>query len=616
VSATVGGPSWAPSDFTCRDLVGDDPYASRMSRAGVDLFPWTTCGQPLFDRVVEALLTEVHSEGSGVLEVLDGRGGDGGIDLDLTMPDGTIDTIYQLKYFPEGFSGGHRPRRRQIESSFKAAMKHHPRRWVLVVPGNLTAEERKFVRALAKKHQGVEIGKTWGRAALDASLANSPRVFKHFTHDQRMEDLRVAGLERQGLATAADLSEFAASMGESLGARSLHWDTEVTTGPDGVATRVRARHPRAMEEEPLGSRISFAPGPVGEEARRRYEDGQAFGTPVDLEAAEIAKVELTGADWFAQELTDVQVHLRPSPHARGEIDVRVTTPNGGQLQVLRGTMDIHAGSRGQRIVAALDCGLDLTITIPNTSLPGSATENRPVDFNIAVYRLRRDDAIEAARAVQFVDHVESDTQVTVELWRGGKMFAQMRTPNYDQRGRLIGAYDRQLIDDLRVLSKRFDITLRVPEQMTLAQRAEIRKARLLAEGNVIIDGDLGGFDVTLTGIGGEPITNFLAEEASTIVVESTLHYLVDGLPLAFAVRIFHPRAHAVNADTIAAALAAGTAADMPVSIRGVDGSPYRVYSLDDFPDGREDLTPTPLALVVPEEMDIAPDDFGTVAVRP
>ncbi|MFE5339697.1 hypothetical protein ACFQ80_05730 [Isoptericola sp. NPDC056578] len=590
---------------------------ARMRRAGDDLFPWKTCGQPLFDRIVNALLTEICSGGPGVLEPVDGRGGDGGIDLDLTLPDGTIDTIYQLKYFPEGFSGGFRPRRQQITKSFKAAMKHNPRRWVLVVPCNLTPKERDFVRSLAGKPAVVEIGTTIGQARLDLALAEHPRVWKHFTHDQRMDDLRIAGLERQGLTTAADIDEYATSMGESLAARSLHWDLQVTTGPDGVATRVSARHPRAMEEEPLASRISFVPGPVGEEARRRYEDARAFGTPVDLGADEIAKVELTGAEWFDKEFTDVNVHLRPPPLVRGQVDLRVTTPSGNILQIVRGTMDGHAGQRGRRILAALECGLDLTITILDTSNPDhrKPTENVPVDLTVSASRLHRGDAIQAARAVQLIDHLESGSKVILELWRAGKMFAQMGTngDTDEHRRHLISAYDRQLIDDLRVLSKHFDITLRVPEQMTLAQRAEIRKARLLAEGNVIIDSDLGGLDVTLSGVGGEPFTTFLKDEASMIAVESKLHYLVDGQPLAYAVRIFHPRAHAVDADTVAAALAAGTAANMPVTIRGVDRSPYRVYSVSDFPDDREDLTPTPLAIVLPDGMDIPPDEFGAIA---
>lgn len=584
-----------------------------MRRAGDDLFPWDSCGQPKFDKIVNTLLTEDHRDGGpGALEVMDGRGGDGGIDLVLTLPDGTIDTIYQLKYFPEGFSGGFRPRRQQITSSFKAAMKHNPRRWVLVVPRDLTPQERKFVRSLAGKPAVVEIGTTIGRAQLDALLARHPHVYRYFTHDHYLEALSIAGLENRGLTTAADIDKYATRMGETLASRSLHWNVQVTTGPDGATTRVSPRHPRAMQEEPLGGRISFVPGPAGEEARRRLEDSTAFGTPVDLDAATVAKVELTGADWFARELTDVDVHLRPLPVAQAGIYVRVTTPDGEVLQNLRGSSSGHVGTRGRRIQVALDCGVDLNITVPNDTVADAAhpdgtiprDTNPRVDLNVSVRRLRRDDAIEAARAVQFLEHLESDDTISIELWRDGNMVLQAASSNDSDGHRpLIGAYDQQLIDDLRVLSRRFDVTLPVPEEMTVAQRTEIRSARLLAEGNVIVDHNLGALEVKLSGIAGEPLTTFLKDEASMVAVETRLQYLVDGQPLTFGVRVFHPHAHAVDADTVAAALAAGTAANMPVTIRGTDRSPFRVYSEDDFPPDRQDLTPTPLGLVLPEGME-------------
>jgi len=60
----------------------------------------------------------------------------------------------QLKYFPEGFSGGFRDtRRRQIKDSFESAMKRKPAEWTLVVPRVLTNEEDKFVRQLEGKRR-------------------------------------------------------------------------------------------------------------------------------------------------------------------------------------------------------------------------------------------------------------------------------------------------------------------------------------------------------------------------------------------------------------------------------------------------------------------------------
>lgn len=82
---------------------------------------------------------------------IDGRGGDGGIDIDVRVEGtGQLTEILQLKWFPEGFSKLFSPRKEQIKKSFERAMAHNPDVWTLVVPANLTTNERKSVLALRK----------------------------------------------------------------------------------------------------------------------------------------------------------------------------------------------------------------------------------------------------------------------------------------------------------------------------------------------------------------------------------------------------------------------------------------------------------------------------------
>ena len=58
----------------------------------------------------------------------------GGIDVEVVTNDGRR-RIFQLKYFPGGFSGGWGDSRRsQITKSFKKALEHSPDEWTLVVP--------------------------------------------------------------------------------------------------------------------------------------------------------------------------------------------------------------------------------------------------------------------------------------------------------------------------------------------------------------------------------------------------------------------------------------------------------------------------------------------------
>lgn len=100
---------------------------------------WDHLTQPRFDRMVEALVHRLYVEDAEV-EVMNGRGGDGGIDIKVTV-DSRV-WIYQLKYFPDGFPGSYQGRRTGIKRSFKKALEHDPDDWVLVVPCALTPAER------------------------------------------------------------------------------------------------------------------------------------------------------------------------------------------------------------------------------------------------------------------------------------------------------------------------------------------------------------------------------------------------------------------------------------------------------------------------------------------
>src|SRR5690349_13880082 len=90
---------------------------------------WEHLTQPEFDRRVEALVRREYP--SARVEARNGRGGDGGVDILVTEVDGTR-TVFQLKFFLGGFTGGHGSARRpQIKKSFRRAMREeHPDIWV------------------------------------------------------------------------------------------------------------------------------------------------------------------------------------------------------------------------------------------------------------------------------------------------------------------------------------------------------------------------------------------------------------------------------------------------------------------------------------------------------
>ena len=87
---------------------------------------WQTLGEEKFNRAAEMLIMRtVEAENPGlVVTAVDGRGGDGGIDLDVRVKKtGQLVAIYQLKHFPEGFAGEWgKSRKPQIKKSLQSAV--------------------------------------------------------------------------------------------------------------------------------------------------------------------------------------------------------------------------------------------------------------------------------------------------------------------------------------------------------------------------------------------------------------------------------------------------------------------------------------------------------------
>ncbi len=113
-----------------------------------DKIQWARLNQLWFDRIVETLLMRKF-RGVATVDVVNGRGGDGGVDVSVTYPDGRL-VIYQLKYYPEGMSGGFVGRRDKVKKSFVQAVKEQePHEWVLVAPcNNFTNPEKSYIRRL------------------------------------------------------------------------------------------------------------------------------------------------------------------------------------------------------------------------------------------------------------------------------------------------------------------------------------------------------------------------------------------------------------------------------------------------------------------------------------
>ncbi|MFG2961488.1 hypothetical protein ACGF5O_48220 [Streptomyces sp. NPDC048291] len=148
---------------------------------------WAHMHQPDFDRLVELILYKART-GEGRVEAVNGRGGDGGIDVRIVR--GSELEVVRLKFYLDGFPTSARGRRRAIRESFDRAAQLRPAVWTLVVPCTLSDPERAFVEGPAGGTGLPEI-QILDRARLDAYLAAFPDIVEYWHRDYLLEAAKV-----------------------------------------------------------------------------------------------------------------------------------------------------------------------------------------------------------------------------------------------------------------------------------------------------------------------------------------------------------------------------------------------------------------------------------------
>ncbi|MHA7298670.1 hypothetical protein [Pseudarthrobacter sp. MDT3-1] len=440
---------------------------------------WAHISENDFNRVVEALLMrKYHCPPESTAEVIDGRGGDGGIDVALYVA-GEVSRIFQLKHFPEGFSGGFREtRRKQIKKSFDSAWKNHePPLWTLVVPRNPTVQESKYVSGLAKDIEGgkAAMPSVWGPARLDSELARHPDLLAAATRNPLVELIKTIREERAVLTGPADLSSRISDLHELAGGRSMYWGVDFQVSEHGVTEVYRAKHPRAAELEPLGFKVtvkSNASG-LGQDIQRMLDYGARRHLTIPGSAIEDFKA--IGPEWFQEGGAIERIEVRADDRLPADQQISVTLEFLDEDGFTRASHQgmIHAKSDGERGVAFLANFygmLNLDAEIPYTiSNPG----NFGLTMDFANARVS-----DAQGVLQLLRDFDSGSVIQV-LFEERKFLKGLATGD----ALLVDRSMELLVDDLAVLERKLNAKFTVPKEMSHRQRAMLRVARLLTDGN-------------------------------------------------------------------------------------------------------------------------------------
>ena len=174
--------------------------------------------------MVSVLLSRLHS----TAQRIDGKGGDGGLDVQIVHePGGLLVHAFELKSFTGRMT---QSRRRQVARSLRRAEAHDPARWTLVVPIDPTLGELAWFCRLGERFDfPLEWrGKTW----LDEQMAAFQDIRRYYlegTSDEVVRLLRELREEQASITDVPDVLGRLRSLHARLNEIDPHYRYEIAT---------------------------------------------------------------------------------------------------------------------------------------------------------------------------------------------------------------------------------------------------------------------------------------------------------------------------------------------------------------------------------------------------
>lgn len=557
-----------------------------MSTSRVD---WRTVGLEEFNRLVEALLVRDRTVGPLVGQAIDGRGGDDGIDVDVRVArTRQLVEILQLKYFPEGFSGKFSDRRRQIRDSFETALKEEPPVWTLVVPRNLTVQERKSVWSM-RKGRKVLI-RFVGQAELDGLIAKYPDVQASAARDPARDALELVGREAAALARPDDLAAEVHRLQRRVAGRSPYWAVDFSTHGDVYTETVRALRPDAAEREPLRIRFGTSFANEDQPLREAFERKLRYGSveELTLPGRVINSFVREGPEWFSGSVDIAQLR----------IGVANQIPVGTPLKTKLYTKD------GRRLI-----GLSGAVIASDVGAEGATVQSRLEGGILCEWRLLRDverggsvalhlspagaNAHELARGIRFLDAAAEAVELRLSVGSVGPSplllgeHAPFEVP----------IEMRELVDDLVYLERELDLSIRFPsEAPDNSDRVWARVLVRLLHGQAVRPANIDGINGIVEIPDESELGPILAEPHMILATADDWGINLFGCDLIVGtVTIFAAHAEIEDAADLLAALRDGSAQGRPFKVRATKAPGFVAYMPDRF-NAAQPVTPTPWSL--------------------
>lgn len=540
--------------------------------------PWPEVGRETFDRCVEALISRRHPDDQ--VHVINGRGGDGGKDVEVTTADGTR-TVYQLKYFPEGFSGPFKNRRSQIKRSFDSVLSDPPQRWVLVSPHRFTPSEWSYLRRLRQDHPPLEVD-AWDQARLDAYLAQHTDLVDYMQRDDELlRQASILGQERAVLARpAADLTHRVVGLGGVVDGVDPHYTLDFSRRGAHHNLGLRPKHARAYELQPIAFNITGTLAP-DDPTVIELDRAITYGSRITVPAETLKHITFTGTSLLdgLKDLDDEFSLTLGEQRDPVACTLEAKDGDGRRLHQARGTVSIGQGQTGDSVNLDFYGLLSLKLRVPR----GHTMAQVSMDYSLNLEHAAPRDA-EAAVTLS----LQLANAATLEL-RGPQDYPILTAGplrigrNKAWREEMTVA--REIASDLRSIGAHAAMDLLMPVQTSPLERVLLRILRRAYEGNVSLHPTNDTVTFTLASyapeekveslLRGEPGAIFFQRPTETVEI-GELRLDVEGLCF------YHPNMALGAAPAELAELRRRRAAgeEVTIKLRSQDGTKLRVYMIE------------------------------------
>ncbi|MFG2048774.1 hypothetical protein ACGFIW_15250 [Micromonospora sp. NPDC048935] len=523
---------------------------------------------------IEALLFRLYSGPGDEVRVYDGRGGDGG--RDVVVRQGQRLRIFQLKYFRDGFGAERRTQRRQIANSFREAMAHQPDEWTLVIPTNPTPGEERFVHELGTGQPNLKI-RILGRVELDNWFARNADLVDYFNRDQLREAAQIFQQERAVLAGGlADLTARTRALTRVADTLDPHWAVRTVMDGDEVVHRIQAKHPHAHVVSPITLRVSGdALGPEHADLRPVLRRVIGFGTAerLTLPPEVTRNLTYTGPPWLPAPTGHLEIEAVP---AEVPTDHEVTA----RLTALAGDGKPTASFQGTLVrVGRGDLGNSLTLRFEDTATIQMLIGNDHQSHMDGSFRFTRAMPATVLQTIALYRSLQDSASIEFEF-DGQRLgtFNRDTPPAVDDEDRRLLRITEMLADDLDVVQRHCRTYFPIPDEISAADRIDLRIARLLIEGHCVAMRTVVAYTATLNGSVDETLRCLLSRETSVIRVTADVRLEILGMHLDLGpVTYFHTKTEITDRLDLLAELEAGRGAGRAMKIRPADGEPFRAF---------------------------------------